>query len=184
VNATVGTVALTTTHTDAGTYNTDSWSFTGTANYNNISSTTITDTILQLVTGSIAVDGFVGGFLNAVIVATDSSDLPIGEITLNIAPSGGNGSYSVGVPPNTAHLSVKPHLYLRKRQDVTFVDPNQLTLDFTGDNKLLGGDANDDNKVDGTDYAWLRAYWGQNGPVVGYDTNGRHRLLMRQISRT
>src|SRR6185437_15686238 len=44
--ATVGTVDVSnTTHTNAGTYNSDSWSFTGTANYNNIAATTITDTI-------------------------------------------------------------------------------------------------------------------------------------------
>src|SRR5207253_934350 len=44
--ATVGTVDVSnTTHTNAGTYNADSWSFTGTANYNNIAATTITDTI-------------------------------------------------------------------------------------------------------------------------------------------
>ena len=43
--ATVGTVTLNTTHTAAGTYASDSWSFTGTANYNSIASTTITDTI-------------------------------------------------------------------------------------------------------------------------------------------
>jgi len=43
--ATVGTVTLNTTHTNAGTYSSDSWFFTGTANYNNIASTTITDTI-------------------------------------------------------------------------------------------------------------------------------------------
>jgi NAD(P)H-dependent FMN reductase len=44
--ATVGTVDVSnTTHTNAGTYTTDSWSFTGTANYNNIAATTITDTI-------------------------------------------------------------------------------------------------------------------------------------------
>src|SRR6185436_14054336 len=41
--ATVGTVTLNTTHTNAGTYSTDSWSFTGAANYNNIASTTITN---------------------------------------------------------------------------------------------------------------------------------------------
>jgi ribosomal protein L18E len=45
--ATVGTVTLSTTHTNAGTYNTDSWSFTGTANYNDIATTMITDTINQ-----------------------------------------------------------------------------------------------------------------------------------------
>src|SRR5262249_24115888 len=45
--ATVGTVTLDTTHTNAGTYASDSWSFTGAANYNNIASTTITDVINQ-----------------------------------------------------------------------------------------------------------------------------------------
>ena len=43
--ATVGAVTLNTTHTTVGTYGTDSWSFTGTANYNNIAATTITDKI-------------------------------------------------------------------------------------------------------------------------------------------
>jgi len=43
--ATVGAVTLNTTHTAVGTYSSDSWSFTGTANYNDIASTTITDTI-------------------------------------------------------------------------------------------------------------------------------------------
>ena len=39
--ATVGTVTLTnTTHTNAGIYASDSWNFTGTANYNNIGTTT------------------------------------------------------------------------------------------------------------------------------------------------
>ena len=46
-NATVGTVSLSTTHTNVGTYSSDSWSFTGTANYNDIGSTAITDTISQ-----------------------------------------------------------------------------------------------------------------------------------------
>ena len=46
--ATVGTVDVSnTTHTNAGTYTTDSWSFTGTANYNNQGPTTITDTIAK-----------------------------------------------------------------------------------------------------------------------------------------
>jgi large repetitive protein len=44
--ATVGTINLSgTTHTNPGTYANDYWSFTGTANYNNIGNTTITDTI-------------------------------------------------------------------------------------------------------------------------------------------
>jgi hypothetical protein len=44
--ATVGTVDVSnTTHTTAGIYSSDTWSFTGAANYNNIAATTITDTI-------------------------------------------------------------------------------------------------------------------------------------------
>src|SRR6185503_9920290 len=44
--ATVGTVDVSnTTHTNAGTFATDTWSFTGTANYNSIAPTTITDEI-------------------------------------------------------------------------------------------------------------------------------------------
>src|SRR5207253_3210047 len=45
--ATVGTVTLNTTHTNAGTYTSDTWTFTGAANYNNISATTIIDTIAK-----------------------------------------------------------------------------------------------------------------------------------------
>ncbi len=45
--ATVGSVTLNTTHTNAGTYVSDSWSFTGTTNYNDISATTITDRIAK-----------------------------------------------------------------------------------------------------------------------------------------
>src|SRR5438046_7285160 len=44
--ATVGTVDVShTTHTAAGTYAADYWTFTGTANYNNIGNTVITDQI-------------------------------------------------------------------------------------------------------------------------------------------
>ena len=46
IGATVGTVDVTSTnHTIAGTYASDFWSFKGSANYNNISNTSITDTI-------------------------------------------------------------------------------------------------------------------------------------------
>src|SRR5207253_516478 len=43
--ATVGSFTLNSTHTNARTYASDTWSFTGAANYNDIAATTITDTI-------------------------------------------------------------------------------------------------------------------------------------------
>src|SRR2546428_1444691 len=47
-DATVGTADVSyTTHTPAGTYASDYWFFTGTANYNNIGNTTITDSIAK-----------------------------------------------------------------------------------------------------------------------------------------
>src|SRR5437660_3427216 len=47
--ATVGTVDVShTTHTNAGTYSTDYWFLTGTANYNNIGNTTIPDVIIKV----------------------------------------------------------------------------------------------------------------------------------------
>src|SRR5207249_8526874 len=46
--ASVGTVDVShTTHTDAGTYSSDYWTFTGGANYNDIGNTTITDCIAK-----------------------------------------------------------------------------------------------------------------------------------------
>src|SRR5439155_1679957 len=46
--ATVGTVDVShTTHTNAGTYASDYWFFTGTANYNNIGNMTVTDSIAK-----------------------------------------------------------------------------------------------------------------------------------------
>ncbi len=60
--ATVGTVTLNTTHTNAGTYATDSWSLTGAANYNSIAATTITDTINEAIPTVTVTD--VGGTFN------------------------------------------------------------------------------------------------------------------------
>jgi hypothetical protein len=45
--ATVGTVSLSTTHTAAGSYPSDSWSLTGGANYNDIGSTSISNNIAK-----------------------------------------------------------------------------------------------------------------------------------------
>jgi hypothetical protein len=53
--ATAGTVTLHTTHTAVGTY-TDSWTFTGSANYKNIASTTITDAIKKVAVVTIIVN--------------------------------------------------------------------------------------------------------------------------------
>src|SRR5215470_15622011 len=52
-------VTLNTTHTDAGTYS-DSWSFSGGPNYNDIASTPITDTIAKA-DATVVYTGYMGG---------------------------------------------------------------------------------------------------------------------------
>ena len=68
--ATVGTVALDTTHTDAGTY-TDSWSFTGSRNYTDTVGT-ITDTIAKA-DAVVTVTGYTGIYDAAPHGATGSA---------------------------------------------------------------------------------------------------------------
>src|SRR5439155_83297 len=60
--ATVGTVDVSnTTHTNASNYSSDSWSFTGTANYKDIASTTISDVITKA-TAVVTTTGFSGTY--------------------------------------------------------------------------------------------------------------------------
>ena len=54
--ATVGVVTLTSTHTTAGTYASDSWRLTATANYNDIAATTI-DLHLNLIAWRVGANG-------------------------------------------------------------------------------------------------------------------------------
>ncbi|MCG3147259.1 MAG: hypothetical protein PCFJNLEI_00698 [Verrucomicrobiae bacterium] len=102
--ATVGTVALNTTHTAAGTYSSDSWSFTSTGNYNNISVTTITNTINKA-TPTVTVTG--------ATTFTDNST-PQGPITYSTSPTGDTGAATwtyVGVSGTTyGPSSTRPSL--------------------------------------------------------------------------
>jgi len=85
--------------------------------------------------------------------------------------SGGAFTNVIGVPANTATVSLKPRFYLRKKFPVT-ITGNGVTLNLNGVS-FLGGDANSDNQVDGTDYAWLRSLWGTTSTsTLTYDING------------
>src|SRR4029077_7214349 len=88
--ATVGSVTLNTTHTAAGVYASDSWSFTGAANYNNIASTTITDTISKA-TATVVVTPYTVTYDGSPHTATITSiagvngetGATVGSVTLN-----------------------------------------------------------------------------------------------------
>ena len=113
--ATVGTVTLTTTHTTAGTYATDSWSLTGTANYNNVASTTLTNTINKATpTATLTVNNspvtYDGTAKSATVIITTSS-VP-GEVqsvlTGGTATQTAAGTYAVTanfVPTDTTNYN-------------------------------------------------------------------------------
>ncbi|HVS51711.1 MAG TPA: MBG domain-containing protein [Opitutaceae bacterium] len=78
--ATVGAVTLNTTHTDAGAYS-DSWSFTGGANYNDIAATTISDKIAKA-NATVSVSGYSGIYDTAAHGATGTAT-GVGGVNLN-----------------------------------------------------------------------------------------------------
>src|SRR5438552_6965332 len=95
--ATVGTVDVShTTHTDAGTYAMDYWFFTGTANYNDIGNTTITDSINAVtLTASIIGDPTrpYDGNTNATLTSTNFSLTGlIGSESFSVTQT--NGTYN------------------------------------------------------------------------------------------
>ena len=97
--ATVGTVALNTTHTNAGTYS-DTWSFTGSANYNNIASTTVTDTInkadakVTVTPYTATYDGKTHSAIVASITGVNGeTDATVGTVSLNTTHTAA-GNYS------------------------------------------------------------------------------------------
>src|SRR6266550_1271732 len=104
-----------------------------------------------------------------VFVAKDSDGNVLATNEVECATASGTFEFAIGVPPNTATVSLKPRFYLRKKFSVA-TDDNHVTLDLSGVS-FLGGDANSDNQVQGTDYAWLRALWGTHSNPT-YDING------------
>jgi len=122
--ATVGAVTLSTTHTLAGTYSTDFWSFTGTGNYNSIGNTTITDTIntatptISGVTNSQSISyGTASVTLGGTVSATgpvypangETVSVTINGSTQNATISGGAGHFAVSFP--TATIPPSPTAY-------------------------------------------------------------------------
>jgi hypothetical protein len=143
------------------------------------SSGTVTQGVLPRVSGGLAsgsLSGYKGSAIKVVFVAKDSigAALETNEVQLATTNGGSSFTYAIGVPPNTATLSLKPGFYLRKRFSVptAIATANKVTLDITW--TFLGGDADGNNQVDGNDYAWIRALWGQTSNLQ-YDINGDGR---------
>jgi hypothetical protein len=110
--ATVGAVDVSnTTHTNAGTYSTDSWSFTGTVNYNNIATTTITDSIAKATTSTVASSSHNPSTLGQSVsftahVTNTSSTPPIPTGSVQFSIDGSNFGGAVALSGGSASVSM------------------------------------------------------------------------------
>jgi hypothetical protein len=119
--ATVGTVTLNTTHTNAGTYASDSWSFTGTSNYNNVDPTTITDSIAK---GSAVV--VVTPYTSATTTYNGSSHTA--AVTSITGVHGETGAIVGTVTLNTTHTNAGTYA----SDSWTFTDPTGNYMNASG----------------------------------------------------
>ena len=158
--ATVGTVDVSgTTHVMANTYN-DTWSFAGTANYNNIAATSITDTInKKAVTWTTNANGKTYGDLDPNPLTTGSATNFIaaddvsatysratGEtvlggpyhITATLAPTAALSNYNITNAGAEFTINVRNATWTTNASSKTYgdLDPNPLT---TGSGRLPRG---------------------------------------------
>jgi hypothetical protein len=172
----------TTAPTDVGTYAiTADFVPSDTTDYNSLSGASAGNFVIypQLsgTSDAAGLSGYVGNNLGntimMVFIAKDSGGNIVGsnEVQVATTPGGGGSSFTftIGVPSDTATISLKPRFYLRKLFDVTVTD-DTATINLSGVT-FVGGDANGDNQVDGTDYAWIRTLWMATGNTQ-YDING------------
>ena len=75
-----------------------------------------------------------------------------------------------------AYLSAKTGFSLRRRVEATLEEEGQGAISFTGTgdegNQLLGGDLNDDNVVNMSDFNRLRFHWYTENTEADIDGDG------------
>ena len=125
---------------------------------------------VQQVSGQVELEGYGGPALNGIgtrlltFKATDGTGTVLHQwdLVLNFARGTGSASAAsfilTNVPITATHLSAKSAWNLRKRQAFTFSDGSVL-VDFTGTNRLPGGDIDNSNHIDLGDFNQLAAFW-------------------------
>ena len=133
---------------------------------------------LYLVTGQIALEGYVGLAQDgvgtrAVTFTATTNGLVLGSWTLDLNFAGGVASYSLpSVLANAANLSAKTAWHLRKRLPMD-LSSGSATVNFTDPNQLLAGDLTGTNGVDLDDYYRLAAVWYQVNDAADIDGSGK-----------
>ena len=92
----------------------------------------------QTVSGTVALDGFVGTTRVVTFTATDHASFT-NHVAQTLSFSGGTASYTLPVPMGTISVSAKTAWNLRREITVTFPGA-QATVNFTGLKALPAGD--------------------------------------------
>jgi Dockerin type I domain len=127
------------------------------------------------ITGQIALESFLGASRDVTFKATGGTAK---TWTLTLSFSGGVASYTLtDVPAATTGISAKTAWNLRQKLAVTLDGDGQATgVNFTGADKLLGGDINGDNFVNILDYSVLKNNWYTSNAVADIDGDGSVQL--------
>jgi len=130
-------------------------------------------------TGQVELESFVGTSRAVTFVATGGTAK---SWTLTLSFSGGAASYTLtDIPAGTTGISAKTAWNLRQKLAVTLDGDGQVTgVNFTGADKLLGGDLNGDNFVNILDYSVLKNNWYTTNPVA--DINGDGQVQTQDYS--
>ena len=125
---------------------------------------------VRTVTGQVELDGYVGlsnsgvGTRLVTFKATDNAGTILRQWNLTLNLARGASGYGVAsftltnVPSTATHFSAKTAWNLRKRIAIAF-SGGQALADFTGNNRLPGGDIDGSNMVDFGDFNQLAAFW-------------------------
>ncbi len=141
--------------------------------------TETTLTVLPALTGTSeagALDGYTAATIPVTFVTKNASGITYSNVVLATTATDDHKQFTitVGVPPGTTSVRIKPRFYLSRVfhfDPPTTADDTAVTISGV---TFFGGDADSNDQVDGTDYAWIRALWSSSAPL--YDVNGDGKI--------
>jgi hypothetical protein len=122
------------------------------------------------VTGQVELQDFVGSSRAMTFVATGGT---VKTWTQTLSFAGGVASYTLtDVPAGTTGVSAKTAWSLRNKLAAVLDGDGQVAANFTGGEKLLGGDINGTNSINVLDYSVMKANWFTSNSVADINGNG------------
>lgn len=164
--------------TPNGTYNVDATAMDRSGNVGALAIGAIEISKYQL-NVTIAAQGLISAPLarNVTFVATNVSGAVLNTWTLPVSFAAGQGSITLtDLPAGTAFLSAKTAWTLRNRRAASFDASGNGSVAFTGTSRLRGGDLNNNNIVNLTDFNILQASFNSAGTTADISGDGQVNL--------